>query len=304
MLEHTPVMLKEILDGLNPKPGKCYIDATANGGGHLIEIAKRIQPDGKILGIEYDPDIFIKLKSKIEKNAFPNISIVNDSYEHFAAIVEREKCGPVLGILFDLGISSLQLEGSERGFSFMKDEPLDMRFNPEVNTYRAADIVNHATKEDLEDIFKNYGEERFARTIAAHIVHIRKRAPIYHTKQLVGIIAEALPRFARHAYRQAGKGKIHFATRIFQALRIAVNHEFDAIRTGLETAIGCLAPGGRIMVISFHSLEDRLVKNIFKTKAEAHSISLITKKPIIPTREEIRINPRSRSAKLRIAEKI
>jgi 16S rRNA (cytosine1402-N4)-methyltransferase len=238
------------------------------------------------------------IQDTIEKSNFQNIRIVNDSYENLANIVEREKCRPIVGILFDLGISSLQLETSGRGFSFLKDEPLDMRFNPNATAYRAADIVNHATKEELETILKKYGEERFARVIAVHIVDTRKQTPIYSTKELVRIIGEAIPS------RQAGKRKIHFATRTFQALRIAVNHEYDAIHHGIEAAIERLAPGGRIMVISFHSLEDRIVKNIFKTREKESIVSLITKKPIIPTREEIRINPRSRSAKLRIAEKI
>lgn len=296
-MEHVPVLVNEVLSALKHTSGGWIIDATANGGGHLLEIARRMRSDEKILGIEYDPDIFKKLQATIEKSALPNIRIVNDSYENLKAIIRREKCSPLFGIIFDLGMSSLQLESSGRGFSFLKDEPLDMRFNPNVNTCRAADIINHATKEELEIILKKYGEERFARAIAERIAEVRKRAPIYSTKDLVRSIGEALPRAAR-------KGKIHFATRTFQALRIAVNREEEVIQKGIEAAIECLSPGGRIAVISFHSLEDRLVKIIFKTKAKENSISLITKKPILPTQEEIRRNPRSRSAQLRIAEKI
>lgn len=296
-MEHAPVLLKEILDAFDPKPGECYIDATANGGGHLMALAERVGAHGKIIGIELDPDIFRHLEEKISKNPFQNIIIVNDSYARLSEIAKREKQGSIAGILFDLGISSLQLNISGKGFSFLYDEPLDMRFNPTATDYRASDIINHATRDELTRILKEYGEERFARSIADRIILKRKQKPIRTTSELVRTIGEAIPGFAR-------KGKIHFATRTFQALRIAVNRELEVIQSGILAAIDTVAPGGKIAIVSFHSLEDRVVKHVFRDASKQGRVSLINKKPIIPGRVEIRVNPRSRSAKLRIAQKI
>jgi 16S rRNA (cytosine1402-N4)-methyltransferase len=294
-MEHVPVLLNEVLKYLDPKPGENFVDATANGGGHLFEIAKRISPGGKAVGIETDADIFQKLEAAITKKGIENCIAVHDSYIHIEDIVGGLKI-PVNGALFDLGFSSIQLEESGRGFSFMKDEPLDMRFDTEGNLLRASDIINHGTRAELEKIFKEYGEERYARKIAEGIGEERKRRPILRTTDLVSLILHTLPRHARF-------GKIHFATRVFQALRIAVNNEFENIEKGLEAAIKCLEPGGRIAVISFHSLEDRIVKNFFK-KEDGKRLSILTSKPIPATREEISKNNRARSAKVRAAVKI
>lgn len=295
-MRHIPVFLNEVLSSLDPKPGETFVDATANGGGHLMALAERVGTTGKVFGIELDPVIFGTLQETIKKSSLNNIRIANDSYANIAALVEREKLEPINGILFDLGTSSLQLEESGRGFTFMRDEPLDMRFNPETNALRASDIVNHGTREELEKIFKEYGEERFARRIAEHIADERKRRPILTTLELVCAVKEAIPRAAQH-------GSIHIATRTFQALRIATNNEFETIQNGVKAGIECLASGGAIAVISFHSLEDRIIKVLFKEKEKEGAIAIVTKKPLTPSSEEIRKNPRSRSAKLRIAKK-
>lgn len=296
--EHIPVLLKEILEWLDPKPGEWFVDATANGGGHLLALAERIAPGGKILGIEYDPDVYKQLSMTVSKSSYQNaIRIINGNYANLSRILADMKWESPAGILFDFGISSLQLEKSGRGFSFQKDEPLDMRFNPSASTCRASDIVNHATKEELETILRNYGEERYAKKIAERITEERKHHAITRTGELVRVIERAFP-------HRAKQGRIHYATRTFQALRIAVNREFETIEQGLRVALGALSPKGKIAVISFHSLEDRIVKTLFKEKAGERVLSLITKKPITPTIEEIRKNPRARSAKLRIAERI
>ncbi len=295
-MSHIPVLLQEILFYFDPKPGDRFIDGTANGGGHLFALAERIAPEGMIIGIEADKNIFDTLQGKISKSEYgKNITAVHGSYANIAEIAKEHKVTPK-GILFDLGTSSIQLDQSGRGFSFQKDEPLDMRFDETRQTLRASDIVNHATKDELEKLIKEYGEERFARRIAERIADERKRHPILRTLQLVDVIARAMPAPAR-------RGKIHFATRTFQALRIAVNEELETIRKGIEGAINAGGSGTFIAVISFHSLEDRIVKNMFRDESKSGRLALITKKPLIPNQEEIRINPRSRSAKLRIAQK-
>lgn len=297
-MEHTPVLLNEVLEYLKPKPGERFIDATANGGGHLFAIAPHLAPNGLILGIEVDPEVFQKLQRKAETSDWKkNIALAEESYTAIRACAAKEKLLPVQGILFDLGMSSLQLEGSGRGFSFQKDEPLDMRFDPTHTTLRARDLVNHGTRDELEKIFSEYGEERYARRIANTIADERKHRPIKTTKDLVDIIADALP-------RQAKKGNIHFATRVFQGLRMAVNNEVHTIRTGITEALECLGKGGRIAVISFHSIEDRIVKELFRAKEKEGIVIQCFKKPLTASDEEIGKNRRSRSAKLRIAEKL
>lgn len=295
-MKHVSVLMGEVIANLNPHPGESFVDATANGGGHFFEIARLIE-GGTILGIEADPEIAEKLKAKSKDSGIgAKMLVVNGSYENIKNILEESSFGKADGILFDLGFSSVQLEHSGRGFSFQKDEPLDMRFDPVRNTLRASDIINHGTREELEKILKEYGEERYARKIADAIAESRKRCAIQTTFNLISVLQTAIP-------GPAQRGRIHFATRTFQALRIAVNNEFEVIRKGITDAIECLKPGGRVAVITFHSSEDRIVKFLFKDKEKEGIIALVNKKPIVPARMEVLGNNRSRSAKLRVAEK-
>jgi len=285
---HIPVLKKEVLQYLNPKPNENFIDCTINGGGHTYTILEKIKPNGKVLGIELDKDIFYKLSlSKTDR-----LVLTNDSYTNLKKIVEKYKFGLISGILFDLGMSSWHLEESGRGFTFLKDEPLDMRYSLE-NDLTAEEIINNYSQEKIEKILKEYGEERFAKRIAKKIIQTRPRK-IKSTFQLVEIIKKAVP---------GKRTKIHPATRTFQALRIAVNDELNNLKKALFQAVKVLEKGGRIVIISFHSLEDRIVKNFFKEEAKKGSLRILTKKPVIPSQEEIKINRRSRSAKLRAATK-
>jgi 16S rRNA (cytosine1402-N4)-methyltransferase len=301
---HIPVLLNEVIKYLDPKPNENFIDATFGEGGHSRAILGKTGPTGKILGIEKDEDLLKKFP--ISNFQFPNrLILVNDSYVNLRQIVEEYQFGPVNGILFDLGFSSWHLEESGRGFSFLRDEPLIMRYahkiqNSELkikNYLTAAEIVNNYGEKELADIFWKYGEERFSRRIARRIAEERKIKPIKTTFDLAEIIKKAAP-------RGYGRGRIHPATRVFQALRIAVNNELENLKIGLTQALEILAPGGRMVVISFHSLEDRIVKNFFREKKQESVLEILTKKPVVSQEEEIRQNPRSRRAKLRAATKI
>ncbi len=273
---HIAVLKKEVLQYLDPKPNENFIDCTIGGGGHAKAILKKTKPNGKLLGIELDKDICVKPGlTQTER-----LILVNDSYTNLKKIIEKYTFGPVNGILFDLGMSSWHLEESGRGFTFLKDEPLDMRYSLD-NDLTAGKILNNYSQKEIERILKEYGEERFARSLARKIVQER---PIRTTFQLVDVIKKA---------------KIYSLARIFQALRIAVNDELNNLKEVLSQAIDVLAPEGRIVVISFHSLEDRIVKNFFRTS----NLDILTKKPTTPSQQEIKINPRSRSAKLRAATK-
>jgi len=288
---HIPVLQKEVLEYLDPKPNENFIDATVGEAGHTVAILEKNQPRGKVLGIEWDPELYKKLlKSDIDR-----LTLVNDSFVNLKEIVKRVKFRQLSGILFDLGLSSWHLEESGRGFSFLKNEPLDMRYNPQ-NSLTAEKIVNYWAASEIEKILKTYGEERFAPRIAETFVSFRRIKPIKTTLQLVEIIKKTVPSWYQHK-------KIHFATRTFQALRIAVNDELNNLEKTLPQAIEILKPGGRLVVISFHSLEDRIVKNFLKEKSKENILKILTKKPIRPSGEEIIKNPRSRSAKLRAAQK-
>lgn len=298
MTGHIPVLLNEVLNYINPGPGKQFIDCTAGSGGHSIALLNRITPEGRILGIEIDKDIFAVFNSEISRLDLKNLELVNDSYTNIKKIAERHNFNQVDGILFDLGLSSWQLEESGRGFSFQKDEPLIMRFDGHgENGATAEEIINRYSYDELVKVLKDYGEERFARSIAGKVVSQRKNRPIKTTLELVNIVAKSVPGWYR-------KQRIHFATKTFQALRIAVNRELENIKLGISEAIDILKPSGRILVISFHSLEDKIIKNFFKEQAKVGNLKILTKKPIVATKEEVRVNPRSRSAKLRMAEKL
>src|SRR4030043_1328580 len=301
---HIPVLKKEVLEMLDPKPNENFIDCTIDGGGHSAAILDKSKPEGKVLGIEIDEEIYLNLKKKIAEFPisldarrrtprraafqFPNrLILVNDSYVNLKEIVKKNNFGPVNGILFDLGMSSWHLDKSGRGFTFLKDEPLGMRYNTtqsakgKTQNLTAEKIVNQYSYQDLERILREYGEERFSKKIAKNIIENR---PIKTTLELVKIIKGA---------------RVYSFSRIFQALRIAVNQELDSLEKGLKQAEEVSAPNGRLAVISFHSLEDRIVKNFFKRSG----LKILTKKPIIPSKEEIKQNLRSRSSKLRVGIK-
>ncbi|OGI73027.1 16S rRNA (cytosine(1402)-N(4))-methyltransferase [Candidatus Nomurabacteria bacterium RIFCSPHIGHO2_02_FULL_41_18] len=285
---HKTVLLNETIDGLDLKEDSVVLDATFGGGGHSAEILKRF-PEVKIIALDQDASVW---KSQ------PGISFHNKNFRNLDEVLKKEGKEKVDGIIFDLGLSSDQLENSGRGFSFMKDEPLfmTMKENPRPEDLTAREIVNDWDEQNLADIIYGFGEERYGRRIAGAIAQARKQKPIETTFDLVGIIKRAVP--AR--YRE---GRLHFATKTFQAIRIAVNDELEALREGLKVGFESLRSGGRMAVISFHSLEDRITKRFFKDKQKAGEAILINKKPIVAKREEIKNNPRSRSAKLRIIQK-
>lgn len=292
---HVPVLLKEVVEGLNLKSGDNVIDATVGGGGHAKEILVKTAPDGKLFGIDADENVL----REAEKNLAvfgQRVILQRGNFADLKKIAVEKNFRNIHAALFDLGMSSWELERSGRGFSFRQDEPLDMRFDL-AGSVTAADIVNAWYEKDLERIFRNFGQERFARTIAERICRERKIRPIKSTSALVEVIRKSFP----HSYRF---GKIHFATRVFQALRIAVNDELGNLEKVLPEALDIIEKKGRLAVISFHSLEDRIVKKFFISAQKEGQAEIIAKKPIGASWEEIRKNPRSRSAKLRIMEKL
>jgi len=291
---HIPVMKEEVLKYLDVQENKNFIDCTFGEGGHTELILAHNKPNGKVLAIELDPDLY-KIGTKRFQDFIRSkrLILVNDSYTNLISIVQRYKFYPINGILFDLGASMWHFKMSKRGFSFRENEPLDMRYNPKTQSLTAFEIVNYWPQKHLEEIFKEFGEEKYATKIAQNICEYRKRVKIQTTGKLVEIIRKSIPL----SYQK--RRKIHFATKIFQALRIAVNSELSNIKKGLEEASKIITPGGRIVVISFHSLEDRIVKQYFKKLAKEKKASLLTKKPIKPKKVEILQNPSARSAKLR-----
>ena len=291
---HTPVLLNEVLEILDPQSGGRYIDGTVNGGGHAKEILDRIGESGSLLGIDRDGDLIDRLKKKFEDRK--NLTAICGSYARMDEIAKTYGFGSVNGILLDLGFSSYHVDQSGRGFSFLRDEPLDMRYDTR-NRLTANIILNTWSPAELARIATEYGEERFAKRIASAIAEARKRKSFRTTFDLVAVIREAVPRQAQH-------GKLHPATRMFQALRIAVNNELGELAAGLEKGIDLLVPGGKMIVISFHSLEDGAVKQVFRSKNKEGVVELITKKPIVAMPEETRKNPRARSAKLRAIKKL
>jgi 16S rRNA (cytosine1402-N4)-methyltransferase len=301
---HTPVLLTEALHALSVQPGGRYIDCTVGGGGHATAILENSSPGGQLLGIDADPKAIEKAEKKLERYK-DSVLLVNDNFVNLQTICHKYDFSPVHGILLDLGLSSLQLNGGGRGFSFQHDAPLDMRYSPRQKV-TAADIVNNTSEARLAHLIKTYGEERNSFRIARSIVQQR---PIKTTQQLRELIEKISSR----------KGKIHPATKTFQALRIAVNHELEYLETTLKQAVDLLGFQGRLVVISYHSLEDRIVKQFMQKASRtcicpptipqcvcnhtAH-LKLVSRKVITPSAEEIEQNPRSRSAKLRVAERI
>ena len=302
---HKPVLLNEVLKYLNPRPGGVFIDATINGGGHAQAIAERIGSTGKLLGIDRDCEIIKSGSLRSTLNAIPS-TLICDSFKNIKTIAEHKGFTNADGILFDLGFSSFHIEESGRGFSFKTDEPLDMRYN-RAEGISAAELINSISEDELRSLLYTLGEERYARNIARSIVCERAVHPIERAHELAVIIEKSVPPRYRHS-------RIHCATRTFQALRMRVNDELDHAAEGIRGAAALLRtsepvrtgtrPGGRIAVISFHSGEDRLVKQIFRDLEHNSSITRITKRVVRPSEEERSENPRARSAKLRVAEKI
>jgi 16S rRNA (cytosine1402-N4)-methyltransferase len=302
---HIPVLVEETIKALAVQPGGRYIDCTLGGGGHASAILERSSPGGQLLGIDADPEAIQTAREKLEPY-HDSVFLVNDNFVNLEAICYKHDFLPVHGILFDLGLSSLQLEESERGFSFQRKAPLDMRLNPDQDL-TAADIVNTHSEAELAYLIRTFGEETYSRQIARGIVRDR---PFFWTIELARTIERAVG---------GRKGKIHPATKTFQALRIVVNHELENLEQTLKQAVKLLGFEGRLVVISYHSLEDRIVKQFMQREAKdcicppniptcvcghTASLRLINKRVITPTLEEVQANPRSRSAKLRAAERI
>jgi 16S rRNA (cytosine1402-N4)-methyltransferase len=302
---HTPVLLEEVIAALRVQSGGRYIDCTLGTGGHAEAILEASSPGGQLLGIDADPQALSEARMRLRTYSKDAI-LVNENFKHLSDICSQYKFHPVHGILFDLGLSSPQLDESERGFSFQRDGLLDMRFNP-FQELTASDIVNTFPQEKLAHLLKEYGEERKSEQIAKHIVEER---PIKSTLKLAHVVMQAMG---------GARRRIHPATRTFQALRIAVNQELDNLDKALRQTIDILGPEGRLVIISYHSLEDRLVKQFLQRESKScicppgtpicvcghtASLKLVTKRIIIPSPSEVHINPRSRSAKMRVAERI
>jgi len=302
---HVPVLLDEVIAGLQPQRGGYFVDCTVGLGGHAAAILEKISPSGRLLGIDADPEA-IKLSRDKLGDYGESVTLVNDNFINLEDICERYHFHPVDGILFDLGISSLQLDTAERGFSFHLDAPLNMRFDAGQGL-TASDIVNIFSEQELAKLIEKYGEERHSRRIARHIVQNR---PIATTVELACLIEQA---------SRGKRARIHPATRTFMALRIAVNSELQNLELALQQTVSLLRPGGRLIVISYHSLEDRIVKRFMRDEASSclcppgtvmcrcghkPTLKLILRKVIKPTSLETESNPRSRSAKLRIAERL
>ncbi len=294
---HRSVLLKEIIEGLALRPGDVVVDGTLGNGGHTRAIAEKFGDSVKLIGIDLDQDALERSQERL-KDLSLDITYVLGSFRDIDTHLTDLGISQVNKVLLDIGLSSNQLEESGRGFAFRQDEPLKMTFKKELGEgeYDAHDIVNTWDEDSLRTIIRSYGEERFAGRIAKGIVRTRELSPIETTTDLVNVILAATPKFYHH-------GKIHPATRTFQALRITVNDELYALEEGLEKSFQALAPQGRLAIISFHSLEDRIVKEHFKSLEASKQGIRITKKPITPNEEEVYENPRSRSAKLRIIEK-
>lgn len=304
---HASVLLEEVLDGLAIRPGGTYIDGTLGGGGHAEAILERIGPEGRLLGIDRDPMAISIARERLAR--FPNALIVHGVFSEMSTLAQKAGIDAADGILLDLGVSSMQLDTAERGFSFQRDAVLDMRMDPALQR-TAADWVNEATERELADLLWRYGEEPASRRIARAIVRARERAPIRTTAELAEIVARA---------KGGARGRIHPATQTFQALRIAVNDELGELERGLEAALSLLRVGGRLAVISFHSLEDRIVKHQLgehvgrreslpeggeRTVFRPPRAAWVVKGPLMAGEEEVRRNPRSRSARLRVVERI
>lgn len=294
--KHDSVLLKEAIEQLDLRSNDVVVDATIGGAGHFSAILECLGQEGTLVGIDADADAVARAERALaEATTNATVHIVENNFRNLSEILSEKKIPTITKALFDLGWSSFHLE-SGRGFSFQAHEPLFMTYGEPQPGKTAADLINSAPEDVLAEIFFKYGEERFGRNIARAIVHARKNAPILTTDDLVAVIEAGTPEWYHHR-------RIHPATKTFQALRIAVNDEFGALREGLGAAISALEEGGRVAVITFHSSEDRIVKNMFRDATYEGRGLLITRKPIVPSTSELARNPRARSAKLRVFER-
>jgi 16S rRNA (cytosine1402-N4)-methyltransferase len=309
-VEHIPVLLDEVIELLAPRAGQAFIDCTVNGGGHSAAILERTAPDGPLLALDADPGAVARAEARLAQYG-ERVHVVQSNFRAVSTVARTQEFDGVAGILMDLGFSSNQLEGSGRGFSFGRDEPLDMRFDPSSGR-SVADFLSSADREDIARVLWELGEETHSRRIADAIVERRAREPMTRTQQLADLVARTIG---------GHKGRIHPATRTFQALRIFVNDELGALREALPQALSVLRRGGRLAVISFHSLEDRIVKTFLRREAGLDpdpiprgipftsprapaQVQILTRRPITPAAAEVARNPRSRSARLRVAERV
>ena len=300
---HIPVMCSQVISNLVTRGEGTYVDCTLGGGGHAKEIMKKIYPDGLLLGIDQDIEALESARENLQAY-LDRVILLKSNFMDLDRALSDLGIGCVSGILFDLGLSSYQVDSRSRGFSFLEDDLLDMRMDLS-QSLNARYIVNHYSEKELWELFSNYGEEHFSRTVARMIVQERKKVPLDTTKQLSDLITRIYARYQKKRWR------IHPATRVFQALRIEVNRELEVLEAVLDKAVRCLEQEGRICVISYHSLEDRIVKQHFRKWADKETVfmhgfglKLRSKKPLYPSTDEIKENPRARSARIRIAEKI
>lgn len=308
-LKHVPVMPGEVIELLQPKQGQTIVDGTVGGAGHSRLIAEAILPGGRLIAIDRDEETLARARAALAPFG-DAVTFVHDDFRNLSRILSELGVTGVHGVLLDLGVSSFQLDQPQRGFTYRFNAPLDMRMDART-TVTAADLVNSLSVEELTRIFRDYGEERWAHRIARKIVAEREKAPLVTTGQLVDLVKAAIPAAAR-------RSGPHPAKRTFQALRIAVNNELDALREGLQAAVDALLPGGRIAIISFHSLEDRIVKQTFADMARGCEcppgfpvcrcgkeplLNVLTRRPVLPSEDELQENPRARSARLRAAER-
>ncbi|MBR5253207.1 MAG: 16S rRNA (cytosine(1402)-N(4))-methyltransferase RsmH [Clostridia bacterium] len=308
---HVSVMAKECMDALDPARGGIYVDCTAGGGGHSLEIAKRLPEGSRLICLDRDDNAIAACTARVSDYS-DKVTIVKSNFRNIASALDMIGVDKIDGVMWDLGVSSHQLDEGDRGFSYSKEAPLDMRMD-QTEGKSAYDVVNFYSEDELRRIIRDYGEEKFASRVAQFICKKREVAPIETTTELADIISSAIP------VQKRMKESQHPARRTFQAIRIEVNGELDAITPSIEAAVERLNPGGRLAVITFHSLEDRITKETFKTLSTGCTcppefpvcvcggkpkINLLSRKPLLPSEEELEINPRSRSAKLRIAEKV
>jgi len=309
MFEHKSVLLNETVDSLKVTPGGIYVDGTLGGGGHAFEVLRRLQGEGRLIGIDQDADAIAAASARLAPFG-SQVTIVRNNYENIRQILEDLGICQVDGIYLDLGVSSYQLDTAERGFTYREDAPLDMRMD-QRNTQTAADIVNTYSEQELYRIIRDYGEDKFAKNIAKHIVRMRQEKPLETTGELTEAIKAAIPMKMR-----AVGG--HPAKKTFQAIRIELNHELDVLNRSIDTMIDLLKPGGRLSIITFHSLEDRIVKTRFRDNenpcicppgfpvcmcGRVSKGKVITRKPVVPSEEETAENKRSKSSKLRVFER-
>ena len=294
---HVPVLVKEVLSWLACRPGGRYLDCTVGQGGLAAYILDLTRPDGSVIGIDQDEEAIAAASHRLEPFA-GRAPLIRGNFRELKQHVRSVGLSEVDGVVFDLGVSSAQLDRPDRGFSFLADGPLDMRMDRRGDR-TAAELLNQLGGTELADLLYRFGEERYSRRIARAVVRARDRRPLQTTFDLVSVIRDAVPAFYRH-------GRLHYATRTFQALRIAVNHELEVLEGSLRDAADVLAPGGRLCVISFHSLEDRIAKQTFRALSHGQEpcLATLTKKPCVPSEQERRENPRARSAKLRVAERL